>query len=127
MNVGKDIMPSVPPNPYVDPPHVSVAQKPSNSETGQDAYNIVSDTVVGINLRKADNWFQLKVLLVSLAIGVPLGAVIGASLVDPAERVGSALAGALVLGFLSVVLSVFGSGIYLMIYRAVRHWKGKHD
>ncbi|QEG42750.1 hypothetical protein [Roseimaritima ulvae] len=97
------------------------------SSTGRDAYNIVSDTVVGMNVRKSDNLFQLKVILVCVLIGIPLGAIAGVLMSDADNRLVGALVGGLGLGFAGVVLGLFGSGIYLMIYRAVRHVKGKHD
>jgi hypothetical protein len=30
-------------------------------------------------------------------------------------------------GFLGLIAGLLGSGVFLMIYRAVRHAKGKHD
>ena len=120
-----------PPNPFSDNPYVS-PEAPgegtgSSPTAGRDAYNIVADTVVGMNVRKSDNLFQLKVILVCVLAGCPLGAVAGALLADPGNRLPSALGGALGLGFAGVVLGLFGSGIYLMIYRAVRHVRGQHD
>ena len=35
--------------------------------------------------------------------------------------------GALVGSFLGLVLGILTSGIFLMVYRAVRHIQGKHD
>lgn len=119
------------PNPFADKPSVSPVDPaegtPNNSGAAREAYNIVSDTVVGVNIRKSDNLFQFKVVLVCVLIGVPLGAIAGALLSDSNNRLIGALGGGLGLGFAGVVLGLFGSGIYLMIYRAVRHVKGKHD
>ena len=118
-------------NPFADNPSVPPVDPaegtPDKSATGREAYNIVSDTVVGMNIRKSDNLFQLKVILVCVLIGVPVGAIAGALLSDSNNRLVGALGGGLGLGFAGVVLGLFGSGIYLMIYRAVRHLKGKHD
>ena len=50
-----------------------------------------------------------------------LGVVIGALVVK--ERVPGALVG----GLIGILVGLFGSGIFLMIYRAVRHMRGKHD
>ncbi len=120
-----------PPNPFADDPSVPpviVADCISDSPaTGREAYNIVSDTVVGLNVRKSDNLFQLKVILVCVLLGVPFGGVAGAMLSDAGHRVVGAVAGGIAVGFAGVVLGLFGSGIYLMIYRTVRHMKGKHD
>ena len=119
------------PNPFADDPSVSHAGpedgKPSNAATAHEAYNIVSDTVVGVNVRKTDNLFQLKVILVCVLIGVALGATAGALLSDSNDRLVGALGGGLGLGFAGLILGLFGSGIYLMIYRAVCHLQGKHD
>jgi hypothetical protein len=98
-----------------------------SSTTGREAYNIVSDTVAGLNVRKSDNLFQLKVILVCVLLGVPIGGVAGAMLSDGGNRAAGAVAGGIGLGFAGVVLGLFGSGIYLMVYRTVRHLKGKHD
>jgi hypothetical protein len=35
--------------------------------------------------------------------------------------------GALIGSFAGLVIGIFASGIFLMIYRAARHIKGKHD
>jgi ABC-type microcin C transport system permease subunit YejE len=119
------------PNPFADNPSVSPVSPeegtPNRPTTGREAYNIVSDTVVGMNIRKSDNLFQLKVILVCVLIGVPLGAVAGALLSDSDNRLIGAVGGGLGLGLAGAVLGLFGSGIYLMIHRAVRHVKGKHD
>jgi hypothetical protein len=118
------------PNPLADNPFVSPERAegtPDNSTAGRQAYNIVSDTVVGMNIRKSDNVFQLKVILVCVLVGVPLGAIAGALLAGSDNRLAGALGGGLGLGFAGVILGLLGSGFYLMIYRAVRHLKGKHD
>lgn len=119
------------PNPFAEDPTVSHADredgKPSNAATAREAYNIVSDMVVGVNVRKPDNLFQLKVILVCVLIGVAIGATAGALLSDSNDRLVGALGGGLGLGSAGLILGLFGSGIYLMIYRAARHLKGKHD
>jgi len=85
------------PNPFADTTSVSPVAPaegtPNNSTTGREAYNIVSDTVVGMNIRKSDNLFQLKVILACVLIGVPLGAVAGALLSDSNNRLVGALGG----------------------------------
>jgi hypothetical protein len=50
-----------------------------------------------------------------------LGALIGLFTMKPGVM------GALVGGFIGVLAGLFGSGIFLMIYRAVRHLRGKHE
>ena len=95
--------------------------------SGRDAYNIVSDTFVGVNVRKSDNLFQLKVILVCVLILGPLGAIAAAVFSPPEGRLIGSVGGGLGMACVAVVLGLFGSGIYLMIYRAIRHVKGKHD
>ena len=119
------------PNPYAaspaNPDHVGpVAAEPETS-SGMQAYNIVSDTVVGMNVRKSDNMFQLKVIGVCVVIGGLGGAIAGLTLANPDARGIAALGGGLGGAVAAMVLGLFGSGIYLMIYRALRHAKGLHD
>lgn len=85
--------------------------------TGRQAYNLVADTVAGPNLRPSDNLYQGLAILVCLVLGAGIG------FLAVADR----LPGALLGGFLGLLIGLFGSGIFLMIYRAVRHARGKHD
>ena len=91
---------------------------------GKAAYNIVSDTVGGVNVRKSDNLFQAICILVSIvllaALGAALAVIYGG---QDFPWYGGALLGA----FAGLVVGVFASGIFLMIYRAVRHIQCKHD
>lgn len=115
-----------PENPYV-PPVALAKGAPDQSGTGYEAYNLVADTVVGMNIRKSDNLFQLKVIAICMFLGTIVGAFVGGTLSDSGNRLVGTVAGGLGLGFAGVVLGLFGSGIYLMIYRAARHLQGKHD
>ncbi len=83
---------------------------------GKEAYNVVSDTVTGANVRWKDNLFQALSILVCIV----LGAGIGALLIE--ERIGGALVG----GFAGMIIGLFGSGIFLMIFRAIMHVRGRH-
>lgn len=85
--------------------------------TGRQAYNIVSDTVGGVNLRVKDNVIQA----IGIAIGVVIGAGIGVLVVK--DWRGGLLIGGLLGLFAGLVLT----GVGLMIYRGVRHMRGKHD
>ena len=88
------------------------------------AYNVVSDTVVGLNVRKSDNKFQALFVLVSMLVG----AAVLAFLAWLKPQWGMPwYAGAMVGALAGMVIGFFASGIYLMIYRAVRHAKGQHD
>ena len=83
--------------------------------SGREAYNVVSDTVVGVNFRLSDNCFQAVFIFASLLIG----AVVGAFVSFPA--------GIVIGGFIGVVAGLLLSGAGLMVFRATRHVQGKHD
>jgi hypothetical protein len=87
--------------------------------SGREQYNVIADTVVGPNLRLRDNLIQAASIIVCMLLGV----VIGALLLGPNER----MAGIIFGGFIGLLVGLFGSGIFLMIYRAVRHLRGRHD
>jgi hypothetical protein len=118
------------PTPDEKPP-VNVEGDAGNAQpatlSGREAYNIVADTVGGVNVRLSDNMLQLIVILICVLILSPVGAIVGAVYSPPAERVIGTIGGGLGMACIGVVLGLFGSGIYLMIYRAVRHMKGKHN
>lgn len=85
------------------------------SLTGKQAYNLVTDTVAGPNLRLRDNLYQGLAILVGLFLGAGIG------------LLPYGLPGAMIGGFIGVVLGLFGSGIFLMIYRGIKHRRGEHD
>jgi len=94
--------------------------------TSKDTYNIVSDTIVGVNARKSDNILQAKVIIISIVICALIGGGIGATWSD--EFFGKGLLIGLGLGaFSGLILGFLGSGFYLMIFRAVKHVKGEHE
>lgn len=84
---------------------------------GRDAYNIVTDTVVGPNIRKKDNLFQALAIVVCLLLGALTGYLIAKD----------AITGLIVGGFVGLLVGLFGSGIFLGIFRAIRHAQGRHD
>ena len=92
-------------------------QESTTGTTGRQAYNLVSDTVAGANVRLTDNVIQAVVIAVCLVLGAIIGAV----------AVQEHVTGALVGGFIGMILGLLGSGIFLMIYRAVMHLRGRHD
>jgi hypothetical protein len=57
----------------------------------------------------------LKTIVICLLGGAGIGALVGGC--------GGAFLGA----FAGILVGLFGSGIYLMVYRAVRHVRGRHD
>ncbi|WP_425617248.1 hypothetical protein NA78x_000921 [Anatilimnocola sp. NA78] len=85
--------------------------------TGQQTYNVVTDIGAGPNLRARDNLYQALAIFVCLVIGASVG------YFSMRDQVLGAVAG----GFFGVLAGLFGSGVFLMIYRMVRHAKGKHD
>ena len=92
--------------------------------SGQAAYNVVADTVTGVNVRKSDNLFQAIFILVTILLLAALGAVLAA--VYGGEDL-PWFGGALIGAFAGLVAGFFSSGVFLMIYRAVRHIKGRHE
>ena len=94
------------------PPQIEKAE-PKKGLSSKETYNVVSDTVVGVNVRKKDNIIQGLIILVTVIIGLVIGQVYGGFLL-----LGGL--GGLIVGFL-------GSGFYLMVFRAVKHASGNHD
>ena len=91
------------------PPQIE-KEEPKKGLSSKETYNAVSDTVVGVNVRKKDNIIQGLIILVTVIIGLVIGQMYG----------GFLMLGGLIIGFLV-------SGIFLMIYRAVKHASGDHD
>lgn len=85
--------------------------------TGRQAYNLVTDTVTGPNVRLKDNLYQGLAILVCLLLGAGVGYLVAAN----------GLIGALVGGLAGMLVGLFGSGLFLMIYRAAKHARGQHD
>jgi len=107
----------------VDPADSKQDQSQSVSPA-RAAYNAVSDTVTGVNLRWSDNKLQAIFVFASVVIASLTGAVLAALNARwNLPWYGGALFGA----FAGLVIGILGSGVFLMIYRAARHIKGKHD
>jgi hypothetical protein len=81
-----------------------------------NAYNVVSDTVTGANLRVKDNVYQALAIVISLVLGVAIGAL------ATTDRITGAALG----GFAGLLVGLFGSGFFLMVYRAIQHARGRH-
>ena len=89
------------------------AEKNKKEITSKDTYNIVSDTIVGVNARKSDNILQAKVIIISIIICALIGGGIGATWSD--EFFGKGLLIGLGLGaFSGLILGFLGSGFYLI-------------
>lgn len=95
----------------------SPEETPPRPMTGRQAYNLVSDTVAGPNVRLKDNLYQGLAVLVCLFLGAGIGFLV----------LKDGLMGVLLGGFIGLLVGLFGSGLFLMIYRAVKHAQGKHD
>jgi hypothetical protein len=85
--------------------------------TGRQQYNLVTDTIVGPNIRLKDNVIQGVSVLVCLLIGGGIGWFF----------VENPMQGILGGGLVGMLVGVFGSGLYLMIYRAMKHLRKDHD
>ncbi|MFN9958960.1 MAG: hypothetical protein ACK55I_38200, partial [bacterium] len=111
-------------NPFKTPEEASQADGariPENINAVNATYNVVTDTLTGVNVRWSDNKFQAIFVFVSLLVVALIGAVLAA--VNTSWGLpwyGGALAGA----FIGLILGVFASGIFLMCFRAIRHLKG---
>jgi hypothetical protein len=89
--------------------------------TDRQVYNLVSDTGVGVNIRREDNLYQALAIFVCTAIGAVIGCFIDLGGGSPWW------AGAIVVGIGGLVVGFFASGIFLMVYLAIKHLRGEHD
>ena len=92
-------------------------ERPDRPLGNREVYNVVTDVVLGPNVRLRDNVIQAAILFVALLFGAAVGALL----------IEDRLAGCLVGAFAGLVAGLLISGIFLMIYRAIRHARGKHD
>lgn len=103
-------------------PHEEPMSAPKNDpkipSSGREAYNVVTDIVVGPNVRMRDNLLQGAVILVCAVVGV----LIGHFFIKIEDW-----NGAVIGGLAGLLVGLFGSGIFLMVYRGFRHFRGKHD
>jgi hypothetical protein len=117
-------------NPYAsDPRPAGDSNRPGDLPSdGKPAdwstYNVVTDIVAGVNVRKRDNLMQAAFIgacVVALALfGGILAAIWGGNDMPW-------IAGVLLGAFSGLVFGFFASGIFLMVYRAIRHLRGRHD
>ncbi|MCA9056940.1 MAG: hypothetical protein KDA85_00515 [Planctomycetaceae bacterium] len=110
--------------PYEPPIDQEGQPQHSPAMSGKDTYNVVSDTVTGVNLRWSDNKFQALCILVSVLLLAFVGA--AAAALNSGWQL-PWYGGAGIGASAGLVIGTFGSGIFLMIYRAVRHIRGQHD
>ena len=115
--------------------------------TSKETYNIVSDTVVGVNARKSDNLLQAKITIITIIIAAIIGVIFDGNaeaseqlpshlqhlVKEPILKVALGVVGlenhtGLVAGaFAGIILGFLGSGFYLMVFRAVKHASGDHE
>jgi len=93
------------------------ADRRSKKLTDQETYNVVSDVGGGVNIRMKDNLFQALCIFVCIVLGIGVGYAVSARPID----------GLMLGGVGGLFVGLFGSGIFLMLYRGIRHVKGKHD
>src|SRR5262245_43889829 len=91
---------------------------PRKKMSDREVYNVVTDTVTGVNVRWKDNLFQAVFILVSILVCAGVGALLFTD---------NRLAGAGLGTFGGLVIGFFVSGIILMIYRMVQHGRSKHE
>jgi hypothetical protein len=114
-------------NPFQPPKYASSTASEEQQQTlssGQVAYNVVTDTVTGVNVRWSDNKFQAIFVAASILIAAALGAIVVA--VNGEWKL-PWYAGSIAGAFAGMLFGIFASGIALMVYRAIRHIQGKHD
>ena len=116
----------MPENLYQSPiePANANQDQPQTVSSERAAYNIVTDTVIGPNVRWSDNKIQAIFIFATTLLGALIGAVLAAMI---ARWKLPWYAGAMIGAFAGLVIGFFASGIFFMIYRAARHIKGKHD
>ena len=124
-----------------------IEQKESKAgQTAKETYNIVSDTVAGINARKSDNLLPVKITIITIILGAIIGVIFDGDaeaseqlpshlqhlVKEPVLKVALGVVGlenhtGLVAGaFAGLILGFLGSGFYLMVFRAVKHASGEH-
>lgn len=108
---------------------VDPGKSPSTPSSGSTTYLVVIDTIGGLNVRKRDNLFQALFIFVAVVLLAALGAVLTHLNAEwSMPWIGGAwIGGALIGGFGGLVIGFFASGLFLMVYRAVRHLQGRHQ
>lgn len=110
--------------PYQSPKEMPPVAKPEGTSAERAAYNVVSDTVGGLNVRKSDNRFQAYFIGVSVLLFAVVGAAV--AFFNPRWEL-PWFGGALIGSFAGLVCGFFASGIWLMIYRGIQHLRGNHE
>ena len=71
-------------NPFQPPVDAANASKVKTQDltTAHAAYNVVTDTVTGVNVRWSDNKFQAKFVCISMVLTALLGALLAALVIS---------------------------------------------
>jgi Na+-translocating ferredoxin:NAD+ oxidoreductase RnfA subunit len=93
--------------------------------TNKQAYNMITDVVTGINVRKKDNFFQIIFVFISVLLGAAISIIFFNTDRDLFDI--RRLAIGIVGGFIGLIVGIILSGIFLMLFRAIMHLNGKHD
>lgn len=105
-------MTDVPPqNRPTEPP------RPRPRPTARHVYNMATDLGTGANIRLKDNLYQAVAILACLIVGGCIG------LLVMSEKA----AGLVIGSFIGLVVGLLGSGMFLMVYRMIKHTLGEHD
>ncbi len=98
-------------------------EQTDSNTTGREVYNVVSDTVTGVNVRLTDNVFQALFIFASIVVVALVGVIL--TVMNPRWGIPREFGG-LFGAFAGLVLGTLASGTILMIYRGLRHLKGEH-
>jgi hypothetical protein len=97
--------------------HDNPEPRPAGPMTDREAYNLVTDTVTGVNIRSRDNLAQAIAVLVCAPAGVLIGLALAR---DP-------LIGGIAGGVGGAMAAIVLTGGFIMIRRGLRHLRGRHD
>ena len=90
-------------------------EEPKNGKmTGIEQYNVIADTVTGVNIHFKDNMVQLISCIIGLVLGGIIGFIFG-------KWIGLGVG-----CFVGLISGTLISGFYIMIYRLIMHAKGQH-
>jgi hypothetical protein len=95
--------------------------RPQRRLTQREAYNAVTDTVTGPNVRLKDNLYQGIAIVVFAILGAPIG-----YFLLPSGELGPVF-GIAVGAFLGLITGLLLSGAIIGIFRAIQHARGRHD